>query len=126
MRELGGLHSLRFAASLSAALLPATVIYGGMHLQRRNLLSNYELVDDPHLHTLVQQLEREGDTHVFTVWPTARIDLQVLQPDVSSWPVPSLVPVRGTLLGTADFAAFYPGEGAPLDVPGRPDRAGAP
>ena len=34
----------------------ALVIYGGMHLQRRNLLSNYELVDDPHLHTLVQQL----------------------------------------------------------------------
>ena len=87
----------------------ALVIYGGMHLQRRNLLSNYELVDDPHLHTLVQQLEREGDTHVFTVWPTARIDLQVLQPDVSSWPVPSLVPVRGTPLGTANFAAFYPG-----------------
>ena len=86
----------------------ALVVYGGMHLQRRNLLSNYELVDDPHLHTLVQQLESDGDTRVFTVWPTVGIDLQDLEPDVASWPVPSLAPVHGTALGATDFAAFYP------------------
>jgi len=87
----------------------ALVIYGGVHLQRRNLLSNYELVDDPHLHTLVQQLEREGDTRVFTVWPTAGLDLQELQRDAASWSVPALAPMRGTALGSVDFAAFYPG-----------------
>ena len=86
----------------------ALVVYGGMHLQRRNLLGNYELVDDPHLHTLVQQLESDGDTRVFTVWPTVGIDLQDLEPDVASWPVPSLAPVHGTALGATDFAAFYP------------------
>ena len=87
----------------------ALVVYGGMHLQRRNLLSNYELVDDPHLHTLVQQLEPEGDTRVFTVWPTAGSDLRELQRDAASWSVPALALTRGTALGSVDFAAFYPG-----------------
>ena len=86
----------------------ALVIYGGLHLQRRNVLSNYDLVDDPHLHTLVQQLEREGNTRVLTVWPAAGIDLQDLQPDVASWRAPSLAMLRGTVLGAADFTAFYP------------------
>ena len=80
------------------------------HLQRRNLFSNYELVEDANLHTLVQQLEREGNTHVFTVWPAAGVDLQELQPDVASWGTPSLAMVRGTVLGAADFTAFYPAE----------------
>ena len=87
----------------------ALVVYGGMHLQRRNLLSNYELVDDPHLHTLVQQLEREGDARVFTVWPTAGLDLQELQRDAASWSVPALALTHGTSLGRENFAAFYPG-----------------
>ena len=86
------------------------VVYGIMHLQRRNLFSNYELVEDPNVHTLVQQLEREGDARVFTVWPTAGVDLPELQPDVASWRAPSLALVRGTVLGAADFTAFYPAE----------------
>ncbi len=88
----------------------ALVVYGSMHLQRRNLLSNYELVEDPNLHTLVQQLEREGDTRVFTVWPAAGVDLQALQPDVASWRAPGFALVRGTVLGAADFTAFSPPE----------------
>ena len=88
----------------------ALVVYGSMHLQRRNLFSNYELVDDPNLHTLVQQLEREGDARVFTVWPTVGVDLQGLQPDVASWRAPGLALVRGTVLGAADFTAFSPTE----------------
>ena len=92
----------------------ALVVYGSMHLQRRNLFSNYELVEDPNLHTLVQQLEREGDARVFTVWPTAwptaGVDLQEAQPDVASWRAPSLALVRGTVLGAVDFSAFYPAE----------------
>ena len=83
----------------------ALVVYGDMHLQRRNLFTNYELVEDVNLHTLVQQLEREGDTRVFTVWPVvwppapAEVDLQELQPDVASWRAPSLALVHGTVLG---------------------------
>ena len=88
----------------------ALVVYGIMHLQRRNLFSNYELVEDPNVHTLVQQLEREGDARVFTVWPAAGVDLPELQPDVASWRAPSLALVRGTVLGAADFTAFYPAE----------------
>ncbi len=86
----------------------ALVVYGAMHLQRRNLFSNYELVEDPNLHTLVQQLERGGDVRAFVVWPTVGIDLQVLQQDAPSWPAPSLATVRGTVLGAADFTVFSP------------------
>lgn len=39
-----------------------------MHLQRRNLLSNYALVDDSRLHTLVQQLEHDTDVGMLTIW----------------------------------------------------------
>ncbi len=86
----------------------ALVVYGAMHLQRRNLFSNYELVEDPNLHTLVQQLERGGDVRAFVVWPTVGVDLPALQRDAPSWPAPSLAAVRGTVLGAADFTAFSP------------------
>ena len=79
-----------------------------MHLQRRNLFSNYELVEDPNLHTLVQQLERGGGVRAFVVWPTVGVDLPALQRDAASWPAPSLATVRGTVLGAADFTAFSP------------------
>ena len=86
----------------------ALVVYGGMHLQRRNLFSNYELVDDRRVHTLVQQLEREHDARVFTVWVnTTMVDLRTIQADVASWPVPSLAMVRDTALGAASFAEYY-------------------
>ena len=86
----------------------ALVVYGAMHLQRRNLFSNYELVEDPNLHTLVQQLERGGGVRAFVVWPTVGVDLPELQGDAASWPAPSLATVRGTVLGAADFTAFSP------------------
>lgn len=86
----------------------ALVVYGAMHLQRRNLFSNYELVEDPNLHTLVQQLERGGAVRAFVVWPTVGVDLRELQRDAPSWPAPSLATVRGTVLGAADFTVFSP------------------
>ena len=86
----------------------ALVLYGQMHLQRRNLLGNYALVvDDPRLYTLVQQLEQAEDVSVLTVWVNVRSELQELQPDVVSWPVPSLAFLRGTRLGVADFTFYY-------------------
>ena len=88
----------------------ALVVYGVMHLQRQNLLSNYELVDDPRVQTVVQQLEIAGAPRVFTVWMNTRVELQTLQPDVASWPMPSLALIPGTTLGVADFEFYYPSE----------------
>lgn len=85
----------------------ALVLYGGMHLQRHNLFSNYELVDDSQLHTLVQQLERRSNASVLTVWVDARTQLDALQSSVGAWPIPSLTYLDGTLLGAEDFAVFY-------------------
>lgn len=34
--------------------------------------------------------------------------LDTVQPDVSSWTVPSLALVRGTVLGATDFTVYYP------------------
>jgi hypothetical protein len=85
----------------------ALVLYGAMHLQRHNLFSNYELVDDSRLHTLVQQLERETEVSILTVWGVPA-ELDALQPDVASWPVPSLAHLPGTRLGAADFTFYYP------------------
>ena len=87
----------------------ALVIYGGMHLQRRNLFANYELMDDRRVHTLVQQLEGMK-AELFTVWVNVRADLRKIQADVTSWPTPSLALVRGTTFGAADFEFYYPSE----------------
>jgi hypothetical protein len=46
---------------------------------------------------------------VFTIHTeTFRVDLRTLQPGVASWPTPSLTVLTGTLLGKADFTAYYP------------------
>ena len=47
---------------------------------------------------------------MFTVWPTAGVDLQALEPGVASWSARSLALVRGTVLGAEDFTAFSPTE----------------
>ena len=80
-----------------------------MHLQRHNLFSNYDLLDDRRVHTLVQQLESMQAT-VFTVWANVSADLRTLQADVDSWPSPSLVHMRGTRFGAAGFKFYYPFE----------------
>ena len=83
----------------------ALVVYGQMHLQRKQMASNYDM-SHPLTHTIVSLLEREG-VKVFTVWGNSRADLGTLQPDIASWPRPSLTLVRGTVLGAADFEFFY-------------------
>ena len=70
-------------------------------------VADYELVDDFRLHTLVQQLERETEANILTVWIGVLAALDELQPDVASWPAPSLAYVRDTLLGAADFTFYY-------------------
>jgi hypothetical protein len=83
----------------------ALVIYGQGHLQRLQMLSNYDM-SHPAAQTIVSVLERNG-INVFAVWGNTSADLETLQPDIASWPRPSLASLRGTVLGAADFQFFF-------------------
>ena len=83
----------------------ALVVYGAMHLQRRNLLFNYEPLESG-APTIVSLLESAGATKVFSIWVNA--NLEKLQADVASWGKPSIAIIRGTVLGAADFTFYYP------------------
>jgi hypothetical protein len=82
----------------------ALLIYGGGHLWRKTGPASDQ--PDGEFQTLVRLLERSG-TRVFTV-ATATADLGALQLGTASWPVPSLVRLRGTPLGLAKFRFFAP------------------
>lgn len=101
----------------------ALVVYGGMHLQRKNLVANYE--SDGLAETLISRLERVTSSRAFTIW--AARDPQKFQADVASWPAPRLALVRGTPLGAVDFADYY-GSGLPRVRmrDGRPDFSSGP
>jgi hypothetical protein len=76
-----------------------------MHFQRKNLNANYE--SEGPAETIVSRLENKWGAKVFTIFTA---DVSSLQPDAASWPSPSLAIVRGTVLGAADFTAYYPSE----------------
>lgn len=95
----------------------ALVVYGGMHLQRKNVSFNYGSYDDPRVQTVVQQLEGGAPpVKVFSIWANTTIDLRRLLPEASSWPTPSLALTRGSALGAADFTAFYTVDGDRLAI----------
>ena len=73
----------------------ALIIYGDQHLVRPAKLGTPNVVGG-----IVAQLERSG-TSVFTIHTETRQDLSTLQPDVASWPKPSLAILRDTTLGAA-------------------------
>jgi hypothetical protein len=83
----------------------ALVVYGQMHFQRQNILSNYDM-SSPAAQTLVSLTERNAQRSVFTIWPIP--DLEKIQPDVESWPIPSIATIAGTRLGETDFAVYRP------------------
>jgi hypothetical protein len=83
----------------------ALLTYGQMHFQRKNLVANYE--SEGPAETIVSRLENKWSAKVFTIFTA---DVAALQPDVASWPTPSLATVRGTVLGAADFTFYYPSE----------------
>lgn len=85
----------------------ALVLYGQLHFQRQNLFSNYDMTMWQ-AQTIVSLLERATPTRVFTIWGAGGT-LETLQPDAKSWPIPRLAIVRGTVLGAADFSAYYSG-----------------
>jgi hypothetical protein len=93
----------------------ALVVYGQMHFQRRNIMSNYDM-SSPVAQTLVSLLERDAPRSVLTIWPIA--DLERLHPDAASWPVPVIAAIGGTTLGARDFAAFRPANEPRVSVEG--------
>jgi hypothetical protein len=85
----------------------ALVVYGDGHLQRKQVLANYDMTS-PQAQTIISLLEGTAATKVFAIHTEATVDLQTLQADVQSWPRPSLAILRGTILGAADVAAYNP------------------
>jgi hypothetical protein len=80
----------------------ALIIYGDQHLVRPATTAPHSMVGG-----IVAQLERSG-TSVFTIHTETRQDLSALQPDVASWPEPSLAILRDTTLGAAVTDAQHP------------------
>jgi hypothetical protein len=83
----------------------ALLLYGSMHFQRKNLIANYE--SEGPAETIVSRLEHKWGANVFTIFTA---DPASLQPDVATWPSPSLAIIRGTVLGAADFTTYYSSE----------------
>jgi hypothetical protein len=83
----------------------ALLLYGQMHFQRKNIGANYE--SEGPAETIVSRLENKWGAKVFTIFTA---DVSSLQPNAASWTSPSLALVRGTVLGAADFTAYFPSE----------------
>jgi hypothetical protein len=96
----------------------ALVLYGDMHAQRKNERVNFESADN-----VAARLERDGTTTVFTVWSNIgpnRPDVSQFQADVRTWVAPRLALLRGTVLGTRDFADYFTSDGRFTLRDGRP------
>jgi len=91
----------------------ALVVYGAMHFLRKT--PYWQLTDEEEAErlfnmppdTIVSLLESKS-VKVYSVWSTVLTDPATLQPDISSWEVPSLAPIHGTPLGVASFRSYYP------------------
>ena len=78
----------------------ALVIYGDMHFRRKRSPGGA-----PH-DGVVGLLETPSSKKVFSIWTNTLMDLSDVQPNVGSWPVPSLALVAGTLLGVTPFDTY--------------------
>ena len=86
----------------------ALVIFGAMHLQRKNISANYEPLDGAE--TVISILDRAGAAKIFTIRTPTEAEPPWLQAEMASWPVPSLVRLRRTRLGRLDAAEFWSSE----------------
>lgn len=96
----------------------ALVVYGQGHLQRRQIVSNYDM-STWQAQTIVSLLERDHDARIFNIWTL--LDPNVEQPEsVMSWRAPSLTLLQGTTLGARDFGLYSRGlgDGSRFDVNG--------
>jgi len=92
----------------------ALVIYGGMHFLRKNVyfaISDKKAAEkrygDSQMKTIVALLESKG-IKVFSIWGSANDFAQSIQPDVSSWEIPSFVYLKDNMIGLSPFTTFYP------------------
>jgi hypothetical protein len=91
----------------------ALVVYGAMHFLRKNPYWRMKDREEAEKRfsapadSIVSLLESQG-VKVYSVWSTVLIDLAALHPDVTSWKVPSLVPIQDTPLGVMSFRSYYP------------------
>jgi len=92
----------------------ALLIFGGMHLQRKHIGANYEPLDGAD--TVVSLLARKPSTRLLVVWTPSSVDVETMQPDVATWPIPSVTRLSGTQLGSADFGDFVPSEVARFSI----------
>jgi hypothetical protein len=79
----------------------ALVVYGAIHLWRRNPLQ-----PGPNL---IERLEKETRTSAFVVVTHPFVNIRSLGVDPASWPVPSVVVTRGTALDSQMDAVLYLG-----------------
>jgi len=79
----------------------ALMVYGDGHFLRNG---RFQGMEGP-APTLLNVIETAG-ARVFSIWTNTTVELERMQPDIASWPVPSLTVVRGTRLGTLDFKYF--------------------
>jgi hypothetical protein len=87
----------------------ALVVYGQGHLQRRQIVANYDM-STWQAQTVVSLLERDHGARIFNIWTL--IDRNVELPEgVSAWRAPSLARLPGTTLGASDFALYSRGFG---------------
>ena len=86
----------------------ALVVYGQGHLQRRQIVSNYDMSVWQE-QTIVSLLERDAGVRVFNVWTL--LDRNAALPETGPWRVPALAMMQGTTLGAADFGTYSRGLG---------------
>jgi hypothetical protein len=82
----------------------ALVFYGPAHFPRKEVLANYDM-SDWQAQTTTSILETAG-IKPFVILSDSGPKTAGLQADIASWPTMSLVLVRGTVLGAADFTVF--------------------
>jgi hypothetical protein len=81
----------------------ALIVWANGHLMRQEILTNYDMTSWES-QTIVSLIEAPGGTPVFTV--RAEGSLTKWQPDAGLWKPMTLIAVRGTSLGAADFSEF--------------------
>ena len=81
----------------------ALVVYGDGHFRRYSKWRGS--TDGPAPPTLLNRIEGAG-TKAFAIWTNTTVELERMQKDIATWPVPSLTIIRGTRLGALDFKYF--------------------
>jgi hypothetical protein len=87
----------------------ALVVYGQGHLQRRQIVANYDM-SAWQAQTVVSLLERDHGAQIFNIWTLLDSTVELAE-EIKSWRVPSLATLRGTTLGESDFGLYSRGSG---------------